>query len=433
MNTEDKNIKMRKRNMKLFPMYKALGWDLLFYYTIDFLFFTQVKDISAAGILIKDSFYSIFSIIMQIPSSIIVAFLGRKNSLVFANIINCFAIVIIMISKNLYDIILAEFIFAMAYSIKGIVENSLLNSSIPPSKNKGKIFSKINAKGNSRYFLLGAITKIIAGYLFTVNAYLPMICSLVVLIIVTLISICFIEPIEKKNTSLNANIISNQLKDLRDGFKFVLKSKRLKAIILSTSLIWTIYSILRVYSLNQLQELCIPSTIIGIISAVLSIVSAYSSKKHESFNIKFKNKSLTIVGLSLSICCLITGITGIFANKYVILICVISIIYALLIGFGCGMGISLKEKYLRNFTNAKIDTKIFATSNLFEHITVSLGLLLASFLIDKTTTINSLIIIGVLFTIVFLLLSIYMKSRTGLKPEEYSKEERKYDELSIHN
>ena len=40
--TKEEKQKMRKINMKLFPIYKALSWDLLFYYTINFLFFLNM-------------------------------------------------------------------------------------------------------------------------------------------------------------------------------------------------------------------------------------------------------------------------------------------------------------------------------------------------------------------------------------------------------
>ena len=87
------------------------------------------------------------------------------------------------------------------------------------------------------------------------------------------------------------------------------------------------------------------------------------------------------------------------------------------------------DKYLRNFSNEKIDTKIFAAYNLFRNVFRMLGTLLASFLLGKMETAYCMIIIGVLFTIIYILLGKYMKTRVGLKPEEYSKEERKYDEL----
>lgn len=40
-----KNSNNMSYNMKLFPIYKALSWDTLFYYAIEFLFLTRCKKI----------------------------------------------------------------------------------------------------------------------------------------------------------------------------------------------------------------------------------------------------------------------------------------------------------------------------------------------------------------------------------------------------
>ena len=70
---ENKDVQMmRKTNMRIFPAYKRIAWDYLFFYTIDFLFLTQIKGISAADVMLKSTFYAFFSIILQIPASIIV-------------------------------------------------------------------------------------------------------------------------------------------------------------------------------------------------------------------------------------------------------------------------------------------------------------------------------------------------------------------------
>ncbi len=70
-----------KRNMKLFPFYRALSFDYLFFYTINFIFLTQVKNISPSAVVLEDSFYAIFVIILQIPATIIVDILGKKKSI----------------------------------------------------------------------------------------------------------------------------------------------------------------------------------------------------------------------------------------------------------------------------------------------------------------------------------------------------------------
>lgn len=428
MATKEENQKMRKVNMRMFPTYKILAWDYLFFYTIDFLFLTQIKGISSSDVVLKSTFYAFFSIILQIPANIIVEFLGRKNSLILGNILNCFYMVIIMLSRNLFDLIFAELISAIAFSIKNIAEPSLLNESIPPSRYKGKIYSRISGKGAAGYYLFNAISKIIAGILFAINGYLPVICSLIVLIVSVILSLGFIEPIKKKKRSPNDVLGKNQLKEIKDGFTYVLKSERLKALILSAALIASILSILSNYYVSLLEELNISSIAIGIIAAICGVASSYASKIQIKFHNKFKNKSLAVISLLLSISTIIAGICGLKAEQYIFLLAMI-VLAEFIYNFGQGIYYTIIEKYLRNFTNEKIDTKIFAVKNLFGGVFRVIAGLFASFLLDKTTTANSMIIIGTIFTLVFILTEKYMENRVGLKPEEYSKEETKYDEL----
>ena len=222
-NKEDTRM-MRKTNMRIFPTYKKLAWDFLFFYTIDFLFLTQVKGISASDVMLKSTFYAFFSIVLQLPANVIVEFLGRKNSIILGNVFNCLYMVIIMMSRSLLDLIIAEFFGAIAFSIKNVAEPSLLNESIPPSRTKSKIYAKISAKGASGYYLFNAISKVIAGALFTINGYIPVALSLAVLIIVTILSIGFIEPIKKKKKGNAVLMYKTEMRNVKEGFTFVLKS-----------------------------------------------------------------------------------------------------------------------------------------------------------------------------------------------------------------
>lgn len=424
-NTE---IQMRKRNMKLFPTYKKLAWDYLFYYSIDFLFLTQIKGLSATNVVLANSIKHLFGIFLQIPANIIVEFLGRKNSIILGNILNCFYLVMFMMTGNVFDLILAKFISSLACSIKEIAEPGLLNSSIPPSKHKSEIFAKINAKGASGYFIFSAISKIIGGFLFEINGYLPMICSLCVLIIVSIISMFYIEPIKKQNKKNKENTIKKQLKDIKEGFQFILKSERLKALILSASLIASFLSILVSYRTSLLQDIGTPAYIISFIAAAFSGASALGSKSQEKFNNKFRNKSIIILALIASISTIIAGILGLKIENFSALTLIIIVLF--LIGkFAHGIFYTIIDRYFRNFTNKDVDTKIFAVKNLFVNLISAIMGIMASFLLGKMSTAYCMIVVGVTFTIIYILMGKYMKSRVGLKPEEYSKEERKYDEL----
>lgn len=259
--------KTSKRNMHIFPIYKKLAWDYLFFYTIDFLFLTQIKKLSASDVVLTSTIYSFFCIIMQIPANIIVEFLGRKKSIVLGNTLNCIYMLLIMTSKSLYDIMFAEFISSIAFGIKEIAEPSLLNESIPASRYKNKIFAKISAKGASGYYLFNAVSKIISGYMFTINPYLPIIFSLIILIIATILSIMFIEPVKKEKNSINDLWEKIKLKDLKIGISFVLQSERLKALILANALLSALLTVLADYYISLFEDLNISAFIIGIIGA----------------------------------------------------------------------------------------------------------------------------------------------------------------------
>lgn len=425
---ENSDVQMRKRNMKLFPTYKKLAWDYLFFYTINFIFLTQVKNINPADVVLIDAFYSLFGIMAQIPATFIVEFLGRRNSIILANIVNCLYMVVIIFSTNLFNLVIAEIMSSLAFAIKDTAEPSLLNESIPKSKSKDKIFAKINEKGASGYYFINAISKVLAGWLYEINAYIPMILSLATTIIVAIMSTFFIEPIKKKKINFKEISITNNLKEIESSFKFILKSERVKSLLLFISLIAGLLCALNVYEVSLLEELNIPIGIIGIIFATLEIMSGIATKKQEKFHEKYRNKSLSVIGLSLTGSCLISGIFAIFSyrNKYLIIIIILAFIVKYV---ATSIYYSLGEKYLRNFANEKVDTKIYTARNLLKSILSAVIGVFASFLLNIMSTAHCMIILGIIFTILVILSISYMKTRVGLKPEEYSKEERKYDEL----
>ncbi len=427
--TKEEKQKMRKRNMKLFPIYKMLSWDLLFYYTINFLFLTQIKNINASDVVLIDSFYALFIMVLQIPINVIIAFLGKKKSLVIGNITLVIYMLIIIFSRNIFDLILANFISAIGFGIKETIQAVLLKESIPPSKYKNQIFSKLNSKGATGYYTLNMISKVIAGYLFTINGYLPMICSLIILIISTIISMGFIEPNPKGNTSLKKAMGNEEIKNIKSGFKFVLKSERLKALILSAAFICSLLSILGNYEVNLLEDINLSSILIGYAGALNSLINAIASKKENKFNSILKNKSLTVLSLTLSISALVAGICGISRIRENLVGIIIILSTYMIFGFINGMYYTIIDRYLMNFANKEIDTQINSVYNLFRNATKMIFGYLASFILGVTTSANALIIVGIIFTIIYISISQYMKTRLGLKPDEYSKEERKYDEL----
>lgn len=155
-------------------------------------------------------------------------------------------------------------------------------------------------------------------------------------------------------------------------------------------------------------------------------MASLASRRNNAVQDKLKNKTLSTMAILLSTGTILSGILGIKSKVFTI-IAIIVIMYLMYHMVG-GIYNTLIDKYLRNFTNEKIDTKIFSATNLIKGVFRVIAGLFASFLIDKLSASYCMIIIGIAFTILYILMAKYMKKRVGLKPEEYSDIERKYDE-----
>lgn len=424
---EKEKIQMRKQNMKLFPLYKTLGWDYLFFYTTNFLFLTQVKGIDAADVVLIDSFYALFGILMQIPATFVIEYLGRRKSLILANILNCVYMLVVMFSTNLFHLIVAELLSSLAFGIKDSAEPAILNESIPPSKYRSQIYARITQKGISNYYIINAITTVLAGFFYDVNPYIPISLALAVTIFVTLLSIGLREPQEAKKKHKVQQ--SNQLAQIKDSFQFILKSERLKSLILFSAIVTGVSSVLGTYEINLLEDLQVSASLLGMIFAGLGIMAGIAAKKQEKFHEHFHNRSLCTLMYITAITMILAGFFGILAKQYVIFILFIVLSFAIRYS-SKGIYEPLIEKYLSNFTNHEIDTKIFTATNLIGSIVSAIIGFMASFLLENMNIAYAFSLVGVVFFITIVLMDRYMKTRVGLKPEEYPKEEVKYDELA---
>ena len=87
---ETQKIQDKKTNAKLFPIYKMFSWDLLFYYSIIYLFLTQAKNFSASEVLLAESFFTASCLFLQIPIGLLVDKFGKKMSKSKGNIVSPF-------------------------------------------------------------------------------------------------------------------------------------------------------------------------------------------------------------------------------------------------------------------------------------------------------------------------------------------------------
>lgn len=229
--------KAKDYNVKLYPYYKMMSWDLLFFYSISYLFFNQVKGLSTSNILFGDSFYPLFKVIFQIPAITVVDKIGKRNSIILGNILLLISIIVILIFDGLICLIFSNIVMAAAFTLKGLCESNILDECITNLEKKNNIFSNIEGRSNSLWYFFNAVSSIISGFLFVMNPYIPMFISLSITFISCILSFKF-KNYENSSTKKTTEVkeFSEQLKELKYSFKYIFRSNRLRNLLLCIAL-----------------------------------------------------------------------------------------------------------------------------------------------------------------------------------------------------
>lgn len=418
-------IDNKKYNVKLFPIYKALSWDLLFYYAISFLFLTGTKGISASDVLFYDAFYPIFKFVLQIPTTVIINKFGNRRCLILGNLFVSASILLMIVANGLPILIFSQFLSALGFSIKNLTETAFLYDSIEKNEKRNDIFSKIDGRSSSFYYYIDAITSLTTGFLFVVNGYLPMLLCFFLCVISTLLSLNFKEVIQ---TNLEKIGIKENLTDIKDGFKFIFQSSRLKSLIIFYSLLTSILSLRSSLSSSIFTDIHLPEQYFGITYAVFQIISGIASSKQDWFHNKFRNKTLTVFGLGVTLSMIAIGLCEITNLNYGLTLEIILI----MLSIQCcikGPYYTLIKRYLNSFSTSSMRTKIYAAVELPYSILRACICFICSALLDITTTSYVYVILGCVFTVIMIFLTDHMKHTVGLKPEEYSKKDIEFAEI----
>lgn len=427
-NISENNVaNYKKRNRKLFVLYKTLANDLLFYYTISYLFLSNVKGFSTSQIVFAEAFYPLFKLIFQFPCTILIQKIGKKKSLLFANFNVAIYLFSILFVNSTLGLIIANVFCAIGFVIKGIAESNFLYDSLDNTENKKEDFSKVEGKASSRFFFFDAITAFVSGFLYMINPYFPMLLSCLCMLISIGIVFGFheipasdnIKETEKKSILTEIRL---QITDTFSGFKFIAKSTRLRSLILFNALLVTLLILMVTLHKSILDDVGVTSEYLGIIFAIMGILISYSSSRSVHVHQKYHNKTLSVLGITLTLSIIVTGLCTIIKLPafwmYFILLLMISISYIVK-----GPHYVLIKQYLNSFCDSNMRIKIYSANLFFEYITTATISMICSVLLKHFSNSFTTLIIGGISFILMIFLIKYMSTRVGLKPEDYSEKD----------
>ena len=413
-------VKVRKHNLRLYPKYLMLGYDLLFFYGIRVMFLLDVKGITESQILLAATVYALSMIVMQVPATLLASKIGYKNTAIAGNIFNIIWAILMITFDGFAGLALSQFISGVAFALKFVSEPNLLSTSIPqaPTYQRNEIFSRLDKKGFSRYCIFSAISTIISGFLYDINPYIPIFLCLICVIAATAISFNFYDIQEEESKES----FKDYIKDLKKGYKFITKSKRLRALLVMTGAVWGIIVLLDSYQLTLLQDIGATSVQVGFIFAMFELTRGLFSNTALDFNKKFKNRSLTNILLTFAIGFILAGIIAMsqlpFYTKLIIIVVIL-----LIMGAANAIDQILAKKYVNNFASTKILPAIYSSKSICDNIFRTIITLLGSAIVGIYNIDIAMIVMGIFILILTLVLTVYSKDKLGLKPEEYTQKD----------
>lgn len=427
--TKKKKIRKRRRkNAILYPIYKMFSWDLLCFYSVEFLFYTMTKGITASQVLILTSFYIIFKVIFQIPSVAISDYFGKKKSIILGNGLLIFYMLILIYAPDIKWLIIANAFCGFGYDLKVISEGNLLYDSVSTKGGDG-IYTKLDSKGASGYYILNTILSVIAGYLFVINNYIPLYICLFFLIISFILSFKFNDIYAVKDTEEKesfSEFLKNYKNDIIDSFKFIKKSNRMKSYLIFAAVFYGIIKTFNTYKYDLLTDMMVTEEQFSMIYALLSLIAALTVTYSKKIQRKFKNKTLTVLSMSYVLSIVFVGAIALTMPNNIALPFVL-IFYAV-IRICDSQWFVTEYTYLRNFTTPESRSKITFTFELIMCLGASVMSLLGAAVLDYFDIRKTILLTGLLFLALIVVVLDYMRTRIGLKPSQYTKEDIEFIE-----
>ena len=425
----DKETIIRKNNMKIFPWYKMFSWDLLFFYSISFLFLVDIKGLSPAQVILVDAFYPLFKFILQPISTIIANKFGKRNSIIFGNWLVNIYLILIIFSTGYTSVVIATFFCSFGYVIKNMCETNFLYESVPHSKNRGDIFSKLDGRGFTYFYVFDGLTSLLTGFTYVINPYLPIIISILLNSVSIYLSSKLheipkddTEKLRAKSKTAFSTSFKDFAKNFKYGFRYVLKSDRLSCLVAIYSIFYGILVLTLTLRRSLLKELDVSAEYFGIIFAIMGFIAAISASKQNWFHKTFKNRTLAALTLPYCISCIAIGAIVIFMGNTQVTTWAIFLLFALQYVIR-GPFYTLIKRYLNNFSTTKARDKIYSITTFFESLVAGIITILGAVIVEYVDSSYSFLIIGILSTLGVWALLKYMKPRVGLKPEQYKRSE----------
>ncbi|RMF55903.1 MFS transporter [Candidatus Woesearchaeota archaeon] len=309
-------------------------------------FFLEWGKISFTQLMILQSWFMLWTFILEVPTGTIADYLGRKQSIILSVFVNIIAVLVYASMPNFYIFLLGEFLWAMSAALMSGADEAFVYDTlkkIDETKQSKKIFGKLESFRLAGIMFGAPIGSVIATH-FGLRA--PMLLFVIPLGIAFLISLTLKEPKTKQKTESKRYISI-----LKEGFKFFYKNKVLKILTTDFVVINAIaYFMIWLYQ-PMLKQAGVGLKYFGIVHAFFVLSQILIMNNYRRLEKLFGSKK-RMVFLSA----LITGIMFVVGG---LTTWVPAVLWVIIVGGGFGMArrplfVSYMNKYIPSSKRATV-------------------------------------------------------------------------------
>ncbi|QNO15087.1 MFS transporter [Alkalicella caledoniensis] len=301
-----------RKNINIYSYYRMFG-ELIILGPIIMVFLRE-KGLSFSEIMLISSIGSISVFIFEVPTGILADKISRKYSLVLGSLLWTLQLIIMIFANSFLAFAVAEIFLALGITLKSGAKTALLYDSLKTINRENEI-QKYEGKANPLIFYSQAIGSIAAGFLYTINIYLPFVISAVNTVIAAIIALRFSEPpIEDKKDK------DSYFKFVKESGKYVMNHSKVKAVILYGTIFYMFYRAGFFFFQPYFEGVNINIKYFGLLFALFNIVAGIVAQNAHTIMSKAKRRTLTLLSGLMILSFFTMTITKVWIGAFAILL-----------------------------------------------------------------------------------------------------------------
>ncbi len=347
---------------------------LIPYYEANRLNSTQIFTVQAA--------YALSVLLLEIPSGYLADVIGRKKTLILGAFFLPIGIGVYAFTHTFFSFILAEFILAIANSMRSGSDSAFIYDTLIQLKQESE-YKKFEGK-SFYYTRIGtALSSILGGLAALLSLHLPFYINIATSAMMLPIALSLIEPQREKLK------MKNPLKDILRICWFSFTHRQLRQLILFASLIMST-SIIGVWAyFLYYQSIGISIGYFGILFAVFQLSSALGSRRAHTLEKIMGQKNSLFILLFIAPTFILLGIF-----KTILLIPLI-----FFSAFQWGFSFPILMDYMNRFISSEIRATVLSVAHMSGSLSYVILAPLFGRLVDSFSLSTSFLIMGVYYIV----------------------------------